>query len=168
MDDYLKRGHMTLIPDGQYEHGYYIPHFGILKSTGNVAKLRVVFDASAKTAGGVSLNDKLLVGPKLQADIVRVLLEFRLNQVCLSTDVKQMFRNILILPEHRKFQQILWRRAPDEPIQEYVLNTVTYGLAPSPFLAIRTLHQLAIEEGSRFPLAAEALLPNTYVDDILT
>ncbi|GFT64641.1 reverse transcriptase domain-containing protein [Trichonephila clavipes] len=47
-------------------------------------------------------------------------------------------------------------------------KTVTYGLSNAPFLAIRTLQQLAKDEKSRFPLASETLLYDTYMDDIMS
>ncbi|GFW34798.1 integrase catalytic domain-containing protein [Trichonephila clavipes] len=55
-----------------------------------------------------------------------------------------------------------------EEILTYRLKTVTYGLSNAPFLAIRTLQQLAKDEKSRFPLASETLLYNTYMDDIVS
>lgn len=36
-------------------------------------QVRVVFDASAKTSNGVSLNDKLLTGPNLQGDLFKII-----------------------------------------------------------------------------------------------
>ncbi|XP_043466366.1 uncharacterized protein LOC122501154 [Leptopilina heterotoma] len=57
-------------------------------------------------------------------------------------------------------------RSPESPIDEYRLCTVTYGTACAPYLAIRTLKQLVIDEGALFPLGAECLQENTYVDDI--
>lgn len=44
---------------------------------------------------------------------------------------------------------------------------MTYGLTIAPYLAIRTLHLLAEDEGARFPLSAEALRYATYMDDLL-
>ncbi|XP_066600003.1 uncharacterized protein [Prorops nasuta] len=46
--------------------------------------------------------------------------------------------------------------------------TVTYGTASAPYLAIRTLRQLAADEGYRYPLGANCLLNQTYVDDIFS
>ncbi|XP_043478500.1 uncharacterized protein LOC122508897 [Leptopilina heterotoma] len=77
-----------------------------------------------------------------------------------------MFRQILVHPEDRDLQRILWRSTPEKPIEEYRLCTVTYGTACAPYLAIRTLKQLSIDEGAQFPLGADCLLDNTYVDDI--
>nr|CAI5857351.1 unnamed protein product [Callosobruchus analis] len=79
-----------------------------------------------------------------------------------------MFRNILIAPQFRDFQRILWRSSPHEPIAEYRLNTVTFGFCCSPFLALRTLKELAVTESHRFPRAAEILENSVFVDDIVS
>ncbi|UYV69365.1 hypothetical protein LAZ67_6003331 [Cordylochernes scorpioides] len=75
---------------------------------------------------------------------------------------------VLVCPMDAARQKILWRGTSNEPMIHYRLNTVTYGTSPAPFLALRTLIQLAIDEGSQYPRAAEALRKETYVDDILT
>lgn len=49
-----------------------------------------------------------------------------------------------------------------------VLNTVTYGTSCAPFLAICTLHQLAIDEKSEHPISSNVVLNDFYVDDMLT
>ncbi|GBM88021.1 hypothetical protein AVEN_149364-1 [Araneus ventricosus] len=41
-------------------------------------------------------------------------------------------------------------------------------MSKAPFLAIRTLQQLAKDEKLRFPLASEDLLHHTYMDDIVS
>lgn len=71
-------------------------------------------------------------------------------------------------PDDRDLQRIVWRKNPSHPLQEYRLNTVTYGLACAPYLAVRTLRQLAADEATKFPLGAKALLKDVYVDDVLT
>lgn len=47
-------------------------------------------------------------------------------------------------------------------------RTVTYGIASAPFLAIRTLFQLAEDEKHIFSVASETLQHDFYVDDVLT
>lgn len=47
------------------------------------------------------------------------------------------------------------------------MTTVTYGLAPSSFLATQTLHQLAEDEGASFPRAASALKEDFYMNDFI-
>jgi hypothetical protein len=43
----------------------YIPHHAVIRESSSTTKLRVVFNASCKTRNGTSINDHLLVGPKL-------------------------------------------------------------------------------------------------------
>ena len=78
-----------------------------------------------------------------------------------------MFRQILVHPTDRDWQCILWRADPSETLGTYRLNTVTYGTASAPFLALRVLRQLALDEGERFPLGSQVLLEHSYVDDLL-
>ncbi|XP_065094000.1 uncharacterized protein LOC135714548 [Ochlerotatus camptorhynchus] len=63
---------------------------------------------------------------------------------------------------------ILWRFSPAECVHLYELNTVTYGTKSAPFLATRTLKQLALDEEAQYPLAARAVLDDTYMDDVIT
>ena len=68
MDDYHRLGHMQRVPAAEiFMHGtHYLPHHAVLKEDSTTTKLRVVFDASHKTASRKSPNDLLLIGPTLQ------------------------------------------------------------------------------------------------------
>ncbi|GFU62399.1 integrase catalytic domain-containing protein [Trichonephila clavipes] len=68
----------------------------------------------------------------------------------------------------RPLQRILWKGNVNEPVKVYQLNTVTYGTASAPFLAMRTLKQISIDEGENFPLAASVLCDDFYMDDVLS
>jgi hypothetical protein len=98
MQDYLTTSHMELIPlaDKDNVFHYYIPHHCVLKPDSSTTKLRVVFNASARTSAGLSLNESLYTGPKLQPDIQVVLLRSRLWKYLFMTDIKQMYRQIVI------------------------------------------------------------------------
>lgn len=170
MRDYLESNHMELasLPPVHSQKVFYIPHHCVVNPSSLTTKLRVVFDASCRTVGGESLNDKLLVGPKLQKDIVTLLLNFRLHFIVFTADIKQMYRQINIHPRQRDYQRILWRFSSDHPVQEFLLKTVTYGISSAPYLAIRTLLQLAEDENNHFPRAAQILRSDVYVDDIIT
>ncbi|XP_051165690.1 uncharacterized protein LOC127284337 [Leptopilina boulardi] len=111
-------------------------------------------------------NVFLHAGPALQTDIALVLLNWRRHRIVSTADIVKMFRKILVHPKDRDLQRILLRPSAEMPIEEYRLFTVTYGTACAPFVAIRTLKQLVIDEGAQFPLGAECLQENTYVDDI--
>ncbi|XP_025997854.2 uncharacterized protein LOC113006136 [Solenopsis invicta] len=170
MHDYVKLGHMSIVTDSHNEpqRVVYLPHHGVLKESSSSTKLRVVFDASAKNNRGVSLNDALLVGPVLQDNLIDIVLRFRFSEIALTADLQKMFRQILVHISDRDAQRILWRFSTEEPIQEYRLNTVTYGQACASYLANKCLRQLATDSAERYPLAANALLYDTYVDDIIS
>ncbi|XP_044742314.1 uncharacterized protein LOC123304708, partial [Chrysoperla carnea] len=166
--DYFDQGHLKTISGLHPKScGYFIPHHGVFKASSSSTPLRVVFDASAKTDNGISLNDALYTGPKLQTDIFDILLNFRLFQFAMTSDVKQMYRQIELCPPHRKYQCILWRFSDEEPIQICQLTTVAFGVKSSPYLALRTLRQLAVDEAKKFPLASEIILRDIYIDDII-
>ncbi|GFV13991.1 uncharacterized protein TNCV_524681 [Trichonephila clavipes] len=63
---------------------------------------------------------------------------------------------------------ILWKDSVDGPVQTYKLNTVTYGTTCAPYLATRTIQQLARNEGEHYPFAASVTIRDIYMDDILT
>nr|XP_029719417.1 uncharacterized protein LOC115261654 [Aedes albopictus] len=65
-------------------------------------------------------------------------------------------------------QNILWRKDFNDRAETYELCTVTYGTKPAPYLATRTLQQLALDEHERFPMAARATMEDVYMDDVLT
>ncbi|GFV97748.1 integrase catalytic domain-containing protein [Trichonephila clavipes] len=75
---------------------------------------------------------------------------------------------IWINPDQRKLQRILWRENMDEPIKTFELSTVTYGTTSAPFLATRTLKQLALDEAENFPLGSSVVMSDMYIDDVLT
>ena len=169
MADFEKDGYMSPVPlspgPGQAPK-YFLAHHGVLKKSSSTTKLRSVFDASAASSTGNSLNSTLLSGPALQNDVRDVLLNFRGHPVVFACDIKQMYLQISVTPAHRPYQCILWRASPSEPMKAYYLHTVTFGINCSPFLAIRTLHKLARDNMDRFPNAARILLESTYVDDV--
>lgn len=169
MDDYLQSGHMSRVPTIDLCKGkYYIPHHCVLRPESVTTKLRVVFDASAQDSTNTSLNDRMLTGPKLQANIMALLLKFRVHFVVFTADMRQMYRQISVRDSDRDFQRIFWRSDTTYPVQEYRLNTVTYGVSSAPFLACRTIRQLVADEGHDFPLASQILSSDVYVDDIVS
>ncbi|GFU33927.1 integrase catalytic domain-containing protein [Trichonephila clavipes] len=65
----------------------------------------------------------------------------------------------------KKTKRILWRENMDEPIKTLELSTVTYGTTSAPFLATRTLKQLALDEAENFPLGSSVVMSDMYIDD---
>ena len=170
--DYEQSGHMRRIStsssDSPGMSSYYLPHHGVWQKADDRDKLRVVFNASAQSTTGISLNDVLLTGPSLQRDLMSIILRWMFHPIVFCTDIGQMYRQIRIHEQDVDLQRIVWQSEEDSSAHHFELLTVTYGMSCAPYLAIRTLRQLAEDEGRRFRLAREALLSDTYVDDIVT
>jgi len=83
INDYLLQGHLD--PAGEPtdpERVCYLPHHAVRKR--GTSELRVVFDASAKTRNGISLNDVQRKGPKLQQDNFTLLIRFWSHTVAIT------------------------------------------------------------------------------------
>ena len=169
MREYIRLGHMSQINSKLVKPiQYFLPHHPVLRATSTTTKLRVVFDGSHHCSNGLSLNDVQLTGPSLQTDIFAVLLKFRQHTFVATGDIEKMYRQILINPDQRCFQQVLWREKQSDELVTYQLNTVTYGTASAPYLAMRCLHYLADESAHQFPKEAQIIKTDIYVDDLLT
>jgi len=60
MEEYKNRAHMSVVAwnnNSENELSYFLPHQSVFRSESVSTKLRVMFDASAKTDNGQSLND---------------------------------------------------------------------------------------------------------------
>ncbi|XP_062541979.1 uncharacterized protein LOC134209977 [Armigeres subalbatus] len=176
MQEYLDLEHMKEINEDVIQKEvssestkkeYYLPHHAVLKESSTTTKVRIVFDGSACTDTGYSLNDALLKGPIIQDELLSLLIRFRKHEVALVGDVEKMYRQVRLHDDDTGLQRIFYRFSPEEPLRVFELTTVTYGLTPSSYSAIRVLHQLAADEGAEYPVAAEALVKDFYVDDYI-
>ena len=108
---YLQQGYIRKLPDneGKQVPGWLLPHFPVFRPERRTTKTRIAFDSSATKHRGVSLNDRILPGPKLQNDLVDILLRFRRNPIALVADISQMYLRIQIAPLDRRYFRFLWR-----------------------------------------------------------
>lgn len=156
LTEYEQFNHMKEVPSSSPDHTQivYLPHHPVIRPSSSTTKLRVVFDASSLTSNHTSLNSQLEVGPKLQADLIAVILRWRQYKYVYTADIEKMYRQIWIDEKDRDYQRIVWFDDNFTKIKTFQLSTVTYGTASAPFLALRVLNQLSIDEGSTFPLAS--------------
>ena len=123
IEEYFEMGHAEAVPatdlDRPHEEVFYLPMHAVVKESSTTMKVRAVFDASAKSSSGVSLNDQLLIGPTIHSTLVDVLLRFRLHRIALTTDVSRMYRAILLPADERDLHRFVWRRQPDEILGDY-------------------------------------------------
>ncbi|GFT84252.1 integrase catalytic domain-containing protein [Trichonephila clavipes] len=168
LQEYEDLGHMREIKADGSGVSFYMPHHGVYRPEKSTTKMRTVFNASSPSTSGKSLNSIQFNGGLVQEDLFSIMVRFRKHKYAFTTDIEKMFRMINIHPEQTCLQRILWKKGIGEPIKTYELTTVTYGTVSAPYLATRTLKQLAMDEANNFPLAAPVLLSDCYMDDILS
>lgn len=122
MSEYIKMGHMIeVLKDSiQTQIHLYLPHHTVIRASSLTTRVRMVFDTSAKSTSGVSLNDALRYGPTVQQNLF----------------------SILVL-EVWDLQRTVWRASPKDLLRSYQLTTVTYGTSPASFLYTYCLVALA-------------------------
>ncbi len=166
--EYLSLDHAEIVPPSELHSTphCYLPVHGVFKETSTTTKVRAVFDASAKSSTGHSLNDTLLAGPNLCPPLTDVLIRFRHHGVAMSADISKMFREVLLNPEEKDWHRILMRGTSGQ-ILDCRMKRLTFGLKSSPFLATHVLRTLTRQHSSDFPAASAAILNSFYVNDLL-
>lgn len=95
-----EKQHKMLQPDGSVKYScYYIPHHAVLKAERKTTKTRIVFDASAKTSSGKSLNHILMIGPTIQGSLISRLMKWSTHKYALRGDITKMYRQIKVYEE---------------------------------------------------------------------
>ena len=147
-------------------HSGTYPHLSIVRMDKPSTKVRIVFDCSAK-CDGVSLNDVIHPGPKLQNDLFNALIQFRRNPIALACDIREMYLQIKIDEKDCPYFRMLWINldVEGEP-QEYEFDRVVFGNKNSaPMEAQFVAQENARRHQDQYPLAAETVLESTYMDD---
>ena len=168
IEKYVDKGYVRKIfGDDASKSKWVLPHFPVVRMDRATTKVRIVFDASARV-NGTSLNDVIHQGPKLQQNLNHVLLRFRRFPIAIGCDISEMYLQIQLTQEDRPYHRFLWRNCEVEkdPVI-YEFTRVMFGVNCSPFLAQLVTQAHARSMRDRFPLAAEAVLESTYMDDSL-
>ena len=141
----------------------YLPHRGVVKSSSTTTKLRIVYDASAKSAGLLSLNDALEKGPNLLPLLWGILLRFRVGCVAVVGDLEKAFLQISLQENERNVCCFLWK-PPGGDTVVYRFTRVFFGATSSPFL-LQVVLKHHLEKETTEEDVARTLLRNLYVDD---
>jgi hypothetical protein len=145
---------------------WYLPHHYVTNPN-KPDKLRVVFDAAAKTRN-VSLNSELMTGPDLTNNLFTVIQQFRLNPIAIVADVTEMFHQVRVSPCDTDALRFLWKEDLEDtgPPHTYKMLVHIFGAKDSPCCVNYALRKAALEEGTS-ELAKSTILSNFYVDDML-
>ena len=171
MKDYIEKGHMVEVPlvntqSENQEKICYIPYFSIFRQDSLSTKCRNVFHCASKTSTGQSINDLMLPGESLLNHIPDILNRIRQFPYIYTADIKQMFRQIELLPEDAAKMRILWRERPEDQLRAFALKTVTYGTVAAPWQAMRCLHQTA-KDNTDDEKARWIIKKSFFMDDLV-
>ena len=166
--EYFHMDHAELVPAADLckkavDGVFYLPIHAVRKESSSTTKVRAVFDASAKSSTGVSLNDTLLVGPTVHPSLIDVLIRFRLHRVALTTDVSRMYRAVFLAPSDRDLHRFVWRSDPSHTLQDYRMTRLTFGVNASSFIANMSVKQNARDHALKYPLASKVVDNSFYV-----
>ncbi|XP_047019136.1 uncharacterized protein LOC124629667 [Helicoverpa zea] len=168
IQEYLSLNHMVEVSDRDNIKGVYLPHHAVIREDKETTKVRVVFDASCKYSNGRSLNDDLMVGPSLQDELRHIIMRWRVHRICIVSDIIKMYRQVLVNRQDTPLQRILWRDSPEKETKAYELITVTFGTASAPYLAVKALQQLAVDECGDNLDMAKIIVNDFYMDDLMS
>ncbi|GFS93767.1 integrase catalytic domain-containing protein [Trichonephila clavipes] len=176
IQDYLNQGIIEKVNDTEinvHKPMYYLPHQAIKKEGRVTTSTRIFFDAASHQANELSLNDCLWPGPNLNPNLLDVLINFRLNRVAISSDIRQAFLQICLADKHKDFVRFLWtdsnpRIGEKLTLQVYRFNRVIFGVNSSPFLLAATIKYHIEKYNEIHPITVQHLDSFRYVDDWIT
>ena len=135
----------------------------------------MVYDASSKMTGEISLNECLNSGPSLTTKIFEILMRFRSQNIAIISDIEKAFLQIYLNDSQRDLVRFLWFENMNEidfenfdnnKLIEYRLCRVLFGVTSSSFLLTATLiHHVSkyLEIDAEF---VEKILLCLHVDDL--
>ena len=171
LQEHADLGHAESVPTPELDKPdsttFYLPSHGVVKLSSTTTKLRVVFDASAKTTTGISLNDTLLPGPSLYPLLTDIILAFRPHVIGMIADVSKMFREVELHRDDRDLHRFLQATPRGEGVMDMYMTRVTFGVTSSPFLATQVLRQVVRDHENQYHRAPK-IVSNFYVVDYLT
>ena len=111
----------------------------------------------------------MVPGPKLQQDVFDVLIRLRNNPVALVADLTEMFSQVVMAEQDRRYHRFLWRGLDlVRPPEVYEAMRLMFGDRSSPYMAQYVVQQHVKDHQEDFPTAVAIILLQMYMDDIMT
>ena len=147
INEYFEGNHAELVPTADLEKPvnqvFYMLMHDIHKESSSTTKLRAVFDVSVPSSIGVSLNDTLLVRLTVHSTLFDVLLRFRQHRISITADISRMYRAVLLHPTDKNLHQFVWRSSTTQPLHNYRMTCLTFGVTVSSYAANMAVKQNA-------------------------
>lgn len=168
----LQNGIIEIVPHpttSQTHPVHYLPHHGV-RSRDKPKKLRIVYDASAKTGDNQSLNECLYRGPLMLEDLTGLLIKFREHPIGIVADVEKAFLQLGLQDFDRDVTRFLWLKdinckAQPDNVLHLRFCRVPFGVISSPFLLNATIRVHLLKSNSGL---MKQIAEDIYVDNIVT
>ena len=166
----LKDGIVEKAPAEVKGREFYLPHRAVVRENAESTKLRVVYDASARTHDKApSLNDCLHTGPPLLNQLWSVIARNRFHAVVVAGDLQKAFLQVRVREAERDALRFHWIvDLQSKEIETLRFTRVVFGLAPSPFLLNGVIQQHLDSMKSRYPESVLEVRNSLYVDDLIS
>ena len=171
----LEKGHMKYIENLSSEErnllnvgvSYWIPWNVCFKDSISTP-IRTVFDASATTHSGESLNSIIAKGVPDLVKLLSLLLSWQMGRGACVADISQFYPTINLVPEHWKFQRILFKENLESngKLREAVVTKLIFGVLSVSALSEEVVRKFAISIKNEYPEVSRFLTQFRYVDDL--
>ena len=172
--DQLEKGIIEAVSTDEQLSGtlHYLPHHAVVRQDKSTTKVRIVYDALAKSASNnPSLNECLHKGPKFNQLIFDLLVQFRSYEVALTADLEKAFLMVAVDEADRDALRYIWvdeARKEQPNLKIYRFARVVFGVSASPFLLNATIRFHLERNLNTNKTVVNRLLHSTYVDDIVS
>jgi hypothetical protein len=148
---------------------YFIPWRAVWNEKSVTTPCRLVFDGSMGSKDSPSLNSLLPKGMNGMNKLVEVVTRWTTKRHAFHTDVSKMYNTIKLDKSHWRYQMYLWSPNLDvgEEPRWKVIKTAIYGIRSSGNQAECGLRRTAELSRNDYPEACDAIVNDTYVDDLV-
>ena len=113
------------------------------------------------------LNDKILSGLDLLHELIGTTFSFREGLTALTADIESMFLQVQVHEQDRSCLRFLWRPRTNVPVQVYEYQRHAFGAKSSLICANYAFKRVALDKEVMYPIAANAIQNNLYMDNFL-
>uniref|UniRef100_A0A5S6QC38 Reverse transcriptase domain-containing protein n=1 Tax=Trichuris muris TaxID=70415 RepID=A0A5S6QC38_TRIMR len=156
----------ALLRSTSNRHCWYLLRHAV-KGQNKQGKLRVVFDASART-NGLSLNDILLTRPAMLTNLFSLLIRFGEYPTAVSADIAKMVHQVLVPERDQSMLRFLWReQGSPKPMEQFQMTLHIFGAVCSPATCTYALRRTAQDHQLQFLSVWQKVVDNFYMDNHL-
>uniref|UniRef100_A0A7E4UVZ8 DUF1758 domain-containing protein n=1 Tax=Panagrellus redivivus TaxID=6233 RepID=A0A7E4UVZ8_PANRE len=125
---------------------HFLPHHAVIRLDKDTSKVRGVFDASAKTKDGKSLNDCIFSGNPSINSLTAIFMYSRCKPIVISSDVQSAFLMVNLSDDSKRYCCFLWVKDISKPPSPDNLTFFRWRRMPFGVNASPLLLQLVIEK----------------------